>query len=224
MIRVAGLFGFRPENYPLPRRRQYFGNLVASYPQGLHITFECISTLLAAAVTTRVRLVTNVVVATVRNAGVLAKQAARLDAISNGRLTLGMGVGARGDDFRAAPASFKDRGKRFEEQLDLMQRIWKGQPAVEGDRIVGPAPVRKGGPALLIGARSPSAIDRVGKWADGYLAPPYQPDVVKGMWEQALHVGDHPRNDIVGAKQTGLTAVWIRRKDEATEVVARLAG
>ena len=152
-----------------------------------YLNYEAMVTLAAAAaVTTRVRLVTNVVVATVRNAGVLAKQAASLDAISNGRLTLGLGVGARQDDFRAAPASFRDRGKRFEEQLDLMQRIWNGQPAVEGDRIVGPAPVRKGGPELLIGARSPSAIARVGKWADGYLAPPYQPDVVKGLWEQAL--------------------------------------
>jgi alkanesulfonate monooxygenase SsuD/methylene tetrahydromethanopterin reductase-like flavin-dependent oxidoreductase (luciferase family) len=152
-----------------------------------YLNYEPMVTLAAAAaVTKRVRLVTNVLVATLRNPGVLAKEAASIDAISNGRLTLGVGVGARGDDFRAAPASFKDRGKRFEEQLDLMKRIWKGEPAVEGDRVVGPAPVRKGGPELLIGARSPSAIARVGKWADGYLAPPYQPDVIKGLWGQAL--------------------------------------
>src|SRR3954471_5892633 len=74
----------------------------------------------AAAVTERVRLMTTVLIAPLRGAGVLAKQAATIDALSSGRLTLGLGVGAREDDFRFAPASFHDRGRRFEEQLKLM--------------------------------------------------------------------------------------------------------
>src|SRR5215210_5639736 len=63
----------------------------------------------AAAVTERVRLMTTVLIAPLRGAGVLAKQAATIDALSGGRLTLGLGVGAREDDFRFAPASFHDR-------------------------------------------------------------------------------------------------------------------
>jgi alkanesulfonate monooxygenase SsuD/methylene tetrahydromethanopterin reductase-like flavin-dependent oxidoreductase (luciferase family) len=75
---------------------------------------------LAAAVTERVRLMSTVLIAPLRGAGVLAKQAASVDALSGGRLTLGLGVGAREDDFQAAPAPFHDRARRFEEQLDLM--------------------------------------------------------------------------------------------------------
>ncbi len=71
--------------------------------------YEPLTTLAAAAaVTQRVRLMTTVLITTLRNAGILAKQAATIDALSNGRLTLGLGVGAREDDFRAAPAQFRN--------------------------------------------------------------------------------------------------------------------
>src|SRR5436309_15334547 len=90
--------------------------------------YEPLTTLAAAAaVTQRVRLMTTVLITTLRNAGILAKQAATIDALSNGRLTLGLGVGAREDDFRGAPAPFRTRGKHFEEQLALRQRIWSGE-------------------------------------------------------------------------------------------------
>src|SRR5215216_6254298 len=124
----------------------------------------------AAAVTSRVRLMSTVLIAPLRRAGVLAKQAATIDALSGGRFTLGLGVGAREDDFNAAPASFDDRARRFEEQLELMKRVWSGQPA--GDEVgpIGPPPARPGGPELLIGGYTPPAIRRVGRWADGFIS------------------------------------------------------
>ena len=124
----------------------------------------------AAAATRRIRLMTSIVIAPLRNAGVLAKQAATLDALSGGRLTLGLGVGNRQDDFRAAPASFHDRGRRFDEQLALMKRIWSGRPLSDGVGAVGPLPVQPGGPEILIGGRAPVALRRAARWADGYLA------------------------------------------------------
>ena len=78
----------------------------------------------AAAVTDRVRLQSTVLIAPVRDAPLLAKRAATIGAFSGGRLTLGLGVGGREDDFSAASASFRDRGRRFDEQLDLMKRVW----------------------------------------------------------------------------------------------------
>ena len=90
--------------------------------------------------TERVRLMTTVLIAPLRRAGVLAKQAATIDALSGGRLTLGLGVGAREDDFQFAPASFHDRGRRFEEQLELMKRVWSGQPV--GDEVGAEGPPR----------------------------------------------------------------------------------
>ncbi len=122
-----------------------------------------------AGVTTRIRLMTTVLVAPLRNAGVLAKQAATLDVLSGGRLTLGLGVGVREDDYRAAPAAFHNRGRRFEEQLTTMQRIWSGQPLNDEVGPLGPSPARRGGPEVLIGGYSPTAIARVGRWGDGLI-------------------------------------------------------
>jgi alkanesulfonate monooxygenase SsuD/methylene tetrahydromethanopterin reductase-like flavin-dependent oxidoreductase (luciferase family) len=124
----------------------------------------------AAAVTSRVRLMTTVLLAPLRRAGVLAKQAATIDALSGGRLTLGLGVGGREDDFKAARASFHDRGGRFEEQLDLIKRIWSGEPVSDEAGPVGPPPAQAGGPELLIGGYSAAAIRRVGRWADGFIS------------------------------------------------------
>ena len=113
--------------------------------------FEAMIELAAvAAITKRIRLVTAILLAPVRNAGVLAKEAATIDAISNGRLTLGLAVGGREDDASVAPVEFHDRGKRFEEQLVFMRRIWAGEIIEGAQRPVGPAPVQKGGPQVYM--------------------------------------------------------------------------
>lgn len=117
----------------------------------------------AAAVTERIRLMTTILVAPLHGAGVLAKQAATLDVLCHGRLTLGLGIGSREDDFKAAPATFEDRGKRFEAQLREIKQFWS-------DDSAGPTPVQQGGPPLLIGGRAPVAVRRVAQWADGYIS------------------------------------------------------
>ena len=122
-----------------------------------------------ASVTRRIRLMTAVLVGPLRRAGVLAKQAATIDAVSGGRLSLGIAVGSREDDALVAPSGFHDRGRRFDRQLDLMRRIWRGEVVNEAQRAVGPETVQSGGPELLIGGTAPRALDRVGKYADGYV-------------------------------------------------------
>ena len=116
----------------------------------------------AAAVTTRLRLVTMVVIAPIRPAALLAKEAASLDALSGGRLTLGVSLGARRDDYEAAGASWSDRGRRLSDQLATMRQIW------EGDSI-GPRPGTAGGPELLVGGGSGPSFLRVARYADGYV-------------------------------------------------------
>ena len=122
-----------------------------------------------ASVTKRIRLMTAVLVGPLRGAGVLAKQAATIDAVSGGRLSLGIAVGSREDDALVAPSSFHDRGRRFDRQLDLMRRIWRGETVNDAQRPVGPDTVQSGGPELLIGGTATRALDRVGKYADGYV-------------------------------------------------------
>jgi alkanesulfonate monooxygenase SsuD/methylene tetrahydromethanopterin reductase-like flavin-dependent oxidoreductase (luciferase family) len=140
----------------------------------------------AAAVTSRVRLMSTVLIAPLRGAGVLAKQAATIDALSGGRLTLGLGVGAREDDFQAAPASFHDRARRFEEQLAIMKRVWSGQSVSNEVGPIGPPPARAGGPELLIGGYSPTPIRRVGRWGDGFISGGIpDPEQVRQMFDLA---------------------------------------
>ncbi len=124
----------------------------------------------AAAVTTRIRLMTTVLLAPLRDPAILAKQAASLDVLSGGRFTLGLGVGSREDDYRAAQADFEHRGTTLTKMVQRMKRIWNGQPLEEGMAIVGPLPVQKGGPELLLGAYTEKGASRVGRLADGYIS------------------------------------------------------
>lgn len=113
----------------------------------------------AAGVTSRVRLATMVVVGPLRNHAVLAKQAASLDALSGSRLTLGLAVGARVEDYVAAGIESRGRGRRFDEQLAYL-RTYRDTTAI------GPhAP----GPELLVGGLSDEAFTRVARYADGYV-------------------------------------------------------
>lgn len=111
----------------------------------------------AAAVTERLRLVTMVVIAPLRTTGILASEAATLDSLSGGRLTLGLAVGARIEDYQAAGVDHRGRGKVFDEQLSRLRDLWESSP--------GP----KASPELLVGGSSDAAFARVARYADGYV-------------------------------------------------------
>ena len=133
--------------------------------------YESLITLaVVAGVTQRIRLMTTVLLAPLRNSVLLAKQTASLDALSGGRLTLGLGIGAREDDYLAASVAFKRRGKLFDEELETLQKIWSGQPLSDTIGPIGPTPTQSGGPEILIGGYSPAAIQRVGHWGNGFIA------------------------------------------------------
>ena len=132
----------------------------------------------AAAVTTRLRLVTMVVIGPIRPAAVLAAQAASLDALSGGRVTLGVSLGARPDDYDAAGASWRGRGRRLSDQLAAMRDIWEGT-------TVGPRPASAGGPDLLVGGGSGAAFLRAARHADGYVHGGGPPRAFGGAAERA---------------------------------------
>ena len=122
----------------------------------------------AAAVTERIRLTTDILLAPLRgNGALLAKQAASIDALSGGRLTLGVGVGARPDDFDAAGVPYNRRGRLMDELLEEMKQVWAGEERGFAGAI-GPPPARQGGPELLIGGGVDAAIRRVVRFGDGW--------------------------------------------------------
>ena len=107
----------------------------------------------AAAVSSRARLTTAILIAPYRGNGtLLAKQLATVDSLAGGRLTVGIAVGGREDDYTATGSDFHRRGAAFDAQLAEMRAVWSG--AERGTAgAVGPAPVQDGGPPLLIGGR-----------------------------------------------------------------------
>jgi alkanesulfonate monooxygenase SsuD/methylene tetrahydromethanopterin reductase-like flavin-dependent oxidoreductase (luciferase family) len=122
-------------------------------------SFEPFAALAAAAgVTERVRLATMIAIGPLRPTGLLAKQAASVHQLSGGRLTLGLAVGARTEDYEAAHAEHKGRGQKLAEQLAYI----RGE--VDGDRV-GPS---RQGIELLVGGLSGQAFSRMARYADGY--------------------------------------------------------
>ena len=125
-----------------------------------------------AGATARIRIQTEVLLGPLRETALLAKQTATLDLMSGGRFTLGIGVGGgRPDDHLAAGTGIGDRGRRFDEQLAALKRVWSGAPYGPDVGPIGPAPCHEGGPEILIGAFAPAALERVARWGDGYLCP-----------------------------------------------------
>jgi alkanesulfonate monooxygenase SsuD/methylene tetrahydromethanopterin reductase-like flavin-dependent oxidoreductase (luciferase family) len=137
-----------------------------------------------AGATARIRVQTEVLLASLRETALLAKQAATLDRLADGRLTLGLGVGGREDDHRAAGVEWRTRGRRLDAQMATMRRLWSGEPYGDDVGPVGPAPARTGGPEVLFGGFKPAAIERVARWGDGFLAAA-APSWAGGLFETA---------------------------------------
>jgi alkanesulfonate monooxygenase SsuD/methylene tetrahydromethanopterin reductase-like flavin-dependent oxidoreductase (luciferase family) len=121
----------------------------------------------AAALTERVRLWTTLVVLPAHDEVDVAKQLASVDRLSDGRLTVGVGVGSREDDFRAVNGAFTRRWARMDDQVDRMRSVWRGEPPFEGADPVGPPPCQDGGPPLVAGVAGPKALARAARWAAG---------------------------------------------------------
>ena len=152
----------------------------ASLAAGERITFgnteAMVSMAAAAAVTARVELMLTVVVLPLHSEVVVAKQVATLDVLSGGRVALGVGVGGREEDYRAAGVAPERRGRRMTAQVARMRRVWAGEALADGMAPIGPAPVRAGGIPVLIGALAHDSIRRAARWADGLCGFSFGPD------------------------------------------------
>jgi alkanesulfonate monooxygenase SsuD/methylene tetrahydromethanopterin reductase-like flavin-dependent oxidoreductase (luciferase family) len=152
----------------------------------------------AAAVTERIGLMTAILIAPYRvNAALVAKQAATLHHVSNGRLALGVAVGGREDDYTASGVDFHTRGRVFEEMLATWKRVWEGESFGTAGGI-GPEPPN-GRPGMLIGGSADVAFERAAEHADGWIMGGGTPDQfgqglakLRAAWEAAGRT-DQPR-------------------------------
>jgi alkanesulfonate monooxygenase SsuD/methylene tetrahydromethanopterin reductase-like flavin-dependent oxidoreductase (luciferase family) len=140
---------------------------------------------MAAGATRRIRLMSSVVIGPTRETTLLARQAATIDVLSGGRLTLGIGIGVRANDYLATGFDFHRRGRRAEEQLPALRRLWSGEALSDEVGAIGPRPCSADGPELLIGGYVPAIVERIAKWGDGYMAPGGgEPQSLLKMWRQ----------------------------------------
>lgn len=137
----------------------------------------------AAGATSRIGLLSSVLVAPVWPAALLAKEAASIDGVSGGRLTLGVGVGLRPDDFVADGHGAPGRGRRWDRDLAVYQDIWRGKPVSGSSVPAVPAGTRE--VPLLFGAMTPAALERMARWGQGYIAPSGPPEMVAGRFDAA---------------------------------------
>jgi alkanesulfonate monooxygenase SsuD/methylene tetrahydromethanopterin reductase-like flavin-dependent oxidoreductase (luciferase family) len=142
---------------------------------------------IAGGATRRIRLMTSVVIGPTRETTLLARQAATIDTLSGGRLTLGLGIGVRENDYLATGFEFRRRGRRVDEQLPILRRLWAGEALSNEVGPIGPSSPRPGGPELLIGGYVPAIVRRIAAWGDGYMAPGGgEPASMLEMWKNIL--------------------------------------
>jgi probable F420-dependent oxidoreductase len=133
---------------------------------------------LIAAATTTCRVGTAVLILPQRNVLELAKVAASLDRLIGGRLALGVGAGWNEAEMEALGYSFAERGKRFDEMLDVLRDCWTGRPQEFDGRqvtvpphvVLSPRPAQETGPPLLVGGMTDPALRRAATHGDGWLA------------------------------------------------------
>lgn len=146
--------------------------------------FQEVFTLIAylSAITTRIGFLTGVLGLPQRQTALVAKQAAQVDYMSGGRLILGVGIGYNHIEFEAMGEDFKTRGSRVEEQIEVMRALWTqdvvnftGKWHTLRHVNVNPLPVQRPIPIWMGAGRTaqpvppPKVIERIGKYADGFM-------------------------------------------------------
>jgi probable F420-dependent oxidoreductase len=178
------------------------------------------------AAVTSLELVTGIIILPQRQTALVAKQAAEVDLLTGGRFRLGVGLGWNAVEYEALGQDFSTRGKRMDEQIPLLRRLWT-EPAVthEGsyDRVTGaglaPLPVQRPIP-VWIGAQSAPAYRRTGRLADGWfpqVPPGPQLDEAKAAVDEAARAAGR---DPAGLGMEGRVS-W---KGDAQQFADRVAG
>lgn len=177
----------------------------------------------AAPVTSRVTLATGVLLLPEHNPVVVAKRAASLDALSKGRLVLGVGIGWSAAEFGALGIPFAGRARRTREYVEAMRTLWRDDPAAYAGEFVSFDSVRSfpkpaaGRIPVVLGGNSDAALERVARYGDGWygfnLAPDELPERLATLESLCRRHGRH-RSDL---------DVAVSLSDGSPEVVPRLA-
>jgi probable F420-dependent oxidoreductase len=174
-----------------------------------------------AAQTKTIRLGTGVNILSQANPLYLAKQAASLDFVANGRFMLGVGIGWLKEEFRAVGTPFERRGARFDDYVEAMRKVWSGDVVEHKSDFIDwtgfksyPIPVQDPFP-IVIGGTKGKAFERTAKYGNGWFAPTASPNDLAPMLEQldkaCAEVG---RN----REEIEITSMWFPNPEDLSDV------
>jgi probable F420-dependent oxidoreductase len=174
------------------------------YPPEFTAALDPIVTLTAAAaVTSRVRLSFSTLVPTWHNALLIGRSLTSLDAVSGGRLELGLGTSWMRDEYEVAGVPWQERGARLDEMLDVFEKLWNDNPVEHHGRFfeippsrVDLRPAQAGGPPVLLGGFTPAALTRVGTRGAGWIAIAGSPaEFEEQLWQMAVAAAEAAGRD-----------------------------
>ncbi|MDT8909812.1 TIGR03619 family F420-dependent LLM class oxidoreductase [Amycolatopsis sp. PS_44_ISF1] len=173
-----------------PSDRYPGGTAERPYPPEFVRFVDPVVALTAAASATRAaRLGTSTLVAPVYSPVLLARSLTSLDALSGGRLDVGLGLGWLRDEYTATSTPWSGRGARLDELVDVLRTLWTADPAGHDsarwsipDARIGLRPVQRPHPPLLLGGMSERALRRIGRTADGWLPTLMPPKLLHAKW------------------------------------------
>jgi probable F420-dependent oxidoreductase len=195
---------------PLPESPPGQGQIPEVYS---HISDPFVAMSFAAAVTTRLRLATGVMLVPERNPIVAAKEIATLDNFSHGRVMLGIGAGWLKEESEILGGDFPHRWGQTKEYIAAMRELWtKPEPSFSGKYVnfpplrMYPKPAQAGGPPILIGSKDKNALRWVARWGDGwcpiFLPPPVLREELGKLRSECESAGrDYGRLDITIMKR-----------------------
>lgn len=173
----------------------------------------------AAAHTSRIALATGVLNLPWYNPVLLARRLTTLDVLSGGRLRVGFGIGWSPDEYEAAGATWQDRGKRADEALEMLRRIWTTDPVEFQGRhyriaksFIGPKPVQKPHPPIYMAAFVPPAIKRVAAEADAWLPVGIPLSGIGAMFEDLKNMAKRAGRDPSALELIVTAGVEIHKK------------
>jgi alkanesulfonate monooxygenase len=178
---------------------------------------ESITTLTAiAARTSRIKLGTSVMVLPLRNPVIAAKHTATLDQISKGRFILGAAAGWYAREFDAVGVPFKQRGRLFERNLDILLRLWtEERVTLQKDNfnlreaVMVPPPYQRPHPPILIGGYVDAVLKRVARVGDGWLTYFYTADSFIKSWKKILDFANELGRDPATLSATNQLAIYV---------------
>jgi len=177
-----------------------------------------------ATATQKVRLATGVNILSQANPLFLAKQAASLDFVSNGRFMLGVGIGWLEEEFQALGTPFERRGARFDDYIQAMKKVWAGDVVEHKSDFLSwsgfkcyPVPIQKPGVPCIIGGSKGKVFERIAKHGDGWYAPAQNADDLAGMLTQLNEACDRVGRD---RSTVEISTMWIP-PTESIDVVKR---